>query len=103
MKRRWHLELAVAGVNHVDDAVHSQTGLSNVGGHHHLAHALRRLLKDLALQVCWQLGVDGQDEQRGDPLPQVIQALLYHHQGHLSSSMAESEVHRPGSCKFCKN
>lgn len=88
MERRRHLELAVAGVYHIDDAVHSQTGLGDVGGHHHLAHALRCLLKDLALQVCWQLGVDGQDEQGGDPFPQMIQALLYH-PGHLSSSMTQ--------------
>lgn len=67
-----HLELAVAGVHNIDDAVHSQTGFSNVGGHHHLAHALWRLLKDLALQICWQLRVDGEDEQGWDPLTQVV-------------------------------
>ena len=61
-----HLQFAVASVHDVDDAVHSETGLSNVGGDNHLAHALRRLLKDLALQVRRQLGVDRQDEQGRD-------------------------------------
>ena len=67
-----YFELAVACVNHIDDTVHSETGLRNVGGHHHLAHALWRLLKDLALQICWQLGVDGKNEQGWDPLTQVV-------------------------------
>lgn len=72
MSRSVYLELAVAGVHHVDDTIHSETGLSNVGGDHNLAHPLRRLLKDLALQVCRQLGVDGEDEQRGHPLTKVV-------------------------------
>lgn len=67
-----YLQLAVACVNHIDDPIHSETGLSNVGGHHHLAHALWRLLKNLALQVCWQLGVNWKDEQGWDTFTQVI-------------------------------
>ena len=44
-----HLQLAVARVHHKHDPVHREGGLSNVGGHHTLAHTVRCLLEDLGL------------------------------------------------------
>lgn len=58
-----HLHLAVASVNDIQDAIHSQRRLCNVGGHDALARTLRRLVENLGLQVGRQLGVDGQDQQ----------------------------------------
>lgn len=45
-----HLHLAVAGVDDVQDAVHGQRRLGNVGRDDALAPALRRLVKDFGLQ-----------------------------------------------------
>ena len=67
-----HLKLAVAGVHHIDDAIHGETGFSNVGGHHHLTHAIWGFLKDLALQIRWQLRIDWEDEQGRNPLTQMV-------------------------------
>lgn len=71
-----HLHLAVASVYDVQDAIHSQRGLCNVGGHDALAGTLRRLVKNLGLQVGGQLGVDGQDEQGRHLFSKVIDSLL---------------------------
>lgn len=88
-----HLELAVASVHHIDDTVHSETGFSNVGGHHHLTHALWRLLEDFALQIRRQLRVDRKDEQGRDPFTQMVQSLLWHNQNLLSRQVYCCNLH----------
>lgn len=51
-----HFELAVARVDHVEDAIDRQRGLGDVGRHDHLARAALCLVEDLGL---WGVGGGG--------------------------------------------
>mmetsp|Transcript_24293 Transcript_24293/g.76457 ORF Transcript_24293/g.76457 Transcript_24293/m.76457 type:complete len:388 (-) Transcript_24293:519-1682(-) len=71
-----HLELRVARVHHIEDPVHREGGLGDVGGDDALAAAVRGLLEDDGLQVAGQLAVHGQNQHLGRALAQVVDALL---------------------------
>mmetsp|Transcript_4277 Transcript_4277/g.7890 ORF Transcript_4277/g.7890 Transcript_4277/m.7890 type:complete len:484 (+) Transcript_4277:523-1974(+) len=57
------LELAVSGIDHIFDAVHSEGRLGNVRGHDALARAFLCTLEDLRLQVCGQLRVHREQQE----------------------------------------
>ena len=100
------LELAVAGVDDILDAVDSQARLGNVGRHDHLAHAVLGLLEDFRLQIGGQLRVDGQHAERLgavglerlelllDEVARGVDVLLTGHEDeHVAVGRAQMDLH----------
>ena len=101
-----HLHFAVASVDDVQNAIHSQRRLCNVGGHDALARTLRRLVKNLGLQVGGQLGVDGQDEQGRHLFPQMINPLLQYNASKLQDIFMphkDTTISKQCASYCCKN
>ena len=62
-----HCYLELATVHHIHHILNGQTGFSNIGGDHNLAHAGGRALEGLSLIPRGHRGVEGDDPLA--PLP----------------------------------